>query len=60
MNNKELYTKILNASNLIHEKTRKGYGNNLIVSPMFYNLYNDYIKLEERKEKIKKIKNKIK
>lgn len=51
MNNKELFKKIIKASNIINEKSRKGEANFIIISPKNYKILEKY----ERLEKLKKL-----
>jgi hypothetical protein len=58
MSNKELYNKILQASNHIHKSSTKGSANYMITSPeavsMLQGIYNAQ-KAKYRKEKIKRL-----
>jgi hypothetical protein len=54
MTNKNLYDKILQASAIIDNNSRRGSGNYMIVSKAVSNIIND-LRKSNRKEKIKRL-----
>jgi len=55
MNNKKLLKKIIEVSNIINRKNRKGNSNFIIISPEFSKILEKYKNKKERLKKLKKL-----